>query len=634
MVEELRVYCIRVIAKNVTEVTPLGQLSSRDLAEVCGDLSPDLALTLALSLPLTDLYWLRRARAHYPPPHVALQGMYAVRGEAGAWKTAYMKAYLSRALSSNPPPGQIREGGGGGRGGGVGGLKRHVSQVPLLLQLCGHELTSLTLPSLPQQARKSEGVTGDSATTSPDLPQLLHLLPRLQNLSLRYRDVSEGGFEGRGGGGGRGGESSAGATLQEVAALASALTTATPALTQLRISESCLDDIKVEQLVSGLRSHPALTSLDIRHNSLTSAAIPFLIDLMTSIPLKLLNLQHNDIGVKGTELLSVALARTPCLSLEALLMDLNPLGSAGGIAILKGAAEGGRRGGRGGGGRGEGEGGGESERECDGGVGGGRNGREEGGGGGDGREEEEEGREEGSGGEGRNGREEEEKDGGDGEKNGKEGGGDGGKNGKEEGGEKNGREAEGGRKNGKEEGGEKKGREEESGGKNGREAEDGGKNGREAEGGGGSGGGGCGLKLLSLSGCRLDDSCWPSITAALTHTTSLTYLSLAANVFKQDPPREVVESAKSSGARVLLSNLNGTTYFLGQVSRGRQLAPPFTGLQEHLARLPPLHDPLTQHLGPLPQLHGLHLHPKDFTLEEELRGMCLFTKNANTIINS
>ncbi|KAK3872899.1 hypothetical protein Pcinc_022060 [Petrolisthes cinctipes] len=451
MVEELRVYCIRVIAKNVTEVTPLGHLSTRDLAEVCADLSPDLPLTLALSLPLTDLYWLRRARAHYPPPHVALQG--GTRGSRGM-EDGVHEGVPEPCPLLHPPRSKGRGGVGGGRkeGGGVvgGGWKRHITVVSLL-QLCGQELTSLTLPSLPQQARKSEGVSGESATTSPDLPQLLHLLPRLQVLSLRYRDVSEGGSEGRGGGGGRG-ESSAGATLQEVAALASALTTATPALTQLRISESCLDDVKVEELVSGLRTHPALTSLDLRHNSLTSSSIPFLIDLITSIPLKLLNLQHNDIGVEGTELLSVALARTPYLSLEALLMDLNPLGSAGGVAILKGAAEGGRRGGRGGGGG--------------------------------------------------------------------------------------------------------------------------------------------------------------------------------------DPPKEVVESAKASGARVLLSNLNGTTYFLGQVSRGRQLAPPLTGLQEHLARLPPLHDPLTQHLGPLPQLHGLHLHPKDFTLEEELRGMCLFTKNGNTIINS
>lgn len=92
-----------------------------------------------------------------------------------------------------------------------------------------------------------------------------------------------------------------------------------------------------------------------------------------------------------------------------------------------------------------------------------------------------------------------------------------------------------------------------------------------------------------------------------------------------------VAEGGSCSARVLLSNLNGTTYLLGQVRVGRQLSSHLQALHEQLAA------PLTlaaaqEDLAHYLPLHGLHLRPDDFTIEEELRGMCLFTKNPKNIL--
>ncbi|XP_069956539.1 dynein regulatory complex subunit 5 isoform X2 [Cherax quadricarinatus] len=138
------------------------------------------------------------------------------------------------------------------------------------------------------------------------------------------------------------------------------------------------------------------------------------------------------------------------------------------------------------------------------------------------------------------------------------------------------------------------------------------------------------LKVLSMAGCRLTDVCWPHLTAALTSLPNLRYVSLAANPFTQEPPAEVVEAAEG-GPRVLLTNLDGTTYLLGQVRVARFLPPALRELQDHLEgplTLAATQDDLAHYLS----LHGLRLQPQDFTIEEELRGMCLFNKDPKNIL--
>ncbi|XP_071536167.1 uncharacterized protein [Panulirus ornatus] len=138
------------------------------------------------------------------------------------------------------------------------------------------------------------------------------------------------------------------------------------------------------------------------------------------------------------------------------------------------------------------------------------------------------------------------------------------------------------------------------------------------------------LQVLSLDGCRLTDQCWMPLAAAL---TTLRYVSLAANPFTQEPPAEVVAAAEggSCGARVLLSNLDGTTYLLGRVCAGSHLSPHLQALHEQLA-MPLTPAAAQEDLAHYLPLHGVHLRPDNFTIEEELRGMCLFTKNPKNIL--
>lgn len=67
-------YFLSNLPSTPAEHTQLNGLTQRDLQEVCAGLSVDLPLPIALSLPLDDLYWRRRTQAHFPPPHVSLQG--------------------------------------------------------------------------------------------------------------------------------------------------------------------------------------------------------------------------------------------------------------------------------------------------------------------------------------------------------------------------------------------------------------------------------------------------------------------------------------------------------------------------------------------------------------------------------
>ena len=84
--------------------------------------------------------------------------------------------------------------------------------------------------------------------------------------------------------------------------------------------------------------------------------------------------------------------------------------------------------------------------------------------------------------------------------------------------------------------------------------------------------------------------------------------------------------------RLLLSNLEGNTYLIGRVKGGDSLAPPLLHLQETLqSPLTPAaaREDLAHHLP----LHGVSLKDHYFTLEEELRGMCLFTKEARHVLH-
>ncbi|XP_042243632.1 dynein regulatory complex subunit 5-like isoform X2 [Homarus americanus] len=138
------------------------------------------------------------------------------------------------------------------------------------------------------------------------------------------------------------------------------------------------------------------------------------------------------------------------------------------------------------------------------------------------------------------------------------------------------------------------------------------------------------LRVLSLAGCRLRDQCWMPLAAALTSLPELRYVCLAANPFMQEPPAEVVKAA-ADGARILLTNLDGTTYMMGRVQGGRQLSPSLQALHDQLV-VPLTPTAAQKDLEHYLPLHGLHLYPQDFTIEEELRGMFLFTKDPKNIL--
>uniref|UniRef100_A0A0P4WQP5 Uncharacterized protein n=1 Tax=Scylla olivacea TaxID=85551 RepID=A0A0P4WQP5_SCYOL len=552
-VQELRDYCVHVIARSINEHTQLNGLTQRDLQEVCAGLSVDLPLPIALSLPLDNLYWQRRTQAHFPPPHVSLQSRLNLRkggrggGErahtpagkgGGSGGTKMSSASIPRSGSSGsaaaasthvlshplPPTTVVGRRVAGGRQWRQVYVERYLScvicatqdtkagwrQLSALLQVCGRDVHTLHLPSLaspPPSRGNGEVVEVEPGSLSHlDLFEIISALPNLQELSIRYQSTQEGTELVWG---------AVGASVLDLAALTPALT---PTLTHLKIYESCIDDTRAERLLAGLRGHPNLTCLDLRHNLLTCASAPHLADLLNSCPsLRSLNLHHNNIGSTGGSTLGEALARRPPLPLEALMMDLNPLGSKGGAALLQGAAA--------------------SSSNND--------------------EEVMEGK---------------------------------------------------------------------------------GEKGRR------------GLRVLSLAGCGLGDECWDPLVAAL--TSSLRYVCLAANCFTQEPPKEVLsiverkgrggkenhkkgdkekEAEREEPPRLLLTNLDGSTYLLGSVMGGHSLAPPLLHLREALqSPLTPAaaREDLSHHLP----LHGVCLREKDFFLEEELRGMCLFSKEARQVM--
>lgn len=373
-VQELRDYCVHVIARSINEHTQLNGLTQRDLQEVCAGLSVDLPLPIALSLPLDDLYWRRRTQAHFPPPHVSLQSRLNQRkggrggggerthtpaGKGGSGGTKGSSVSIPRAGSGGstsvasthalsrplPPTTVVGRRDAGGRRWRQVYIERYLScvicatqdtkagwrQLSALLQVCGRDVHTLHLPSLasPPPPRGNEEVVEvePGSLSHLDLFEILSALPNLQELSIRYQNTQEGT------------ELVWGAVGASVLDLAALTPTLTPTLTHLKIYESCIDDTRAERLLSGLRGHPNLTYLDLRHNLLTCASAPHLADLMNSCPsLRSLNLHHNSIGSTGGSTLGEALARRPPLPLEALMMDLNPLGAKGGTALLQGAA--------------------------------------------------------------------------------------------------------------------------------------------------------------------------------------------------------------------------------------------------------------------------------------------------------
>ncbi|XP_050720966.1 uncharacterized protein LOC127000898 [Eriocheir sinensis] len=612
-VQELRCYCLQVITRNINEHSQLSGMTPRDLQDVCAGLSVDLPLHVALSLPLDDLYWRRRTQAHFPPPHVSLTSRLrkkggrreggertnALGGRGGGGAGGGMKTGTSSSPSpaaatvpSRPLPPTTVVGGraAGGRPWRQAYVEGHLSRVvcaaqdtrstwrhlAALLQVCGRDVRRLHLPCLappPTSRSLEEGENEPGSLSHLDLSEVLTATPNIQELSVRYQSTQEGSGLVWGG---------VGASMQDLLALTTALTpSTTPHLTHLRIHESCVDDTRAERFLAAFRAHPNLACLDLRHNLLTCASTPHLADLLTSCPaLTCLNLHHNSIGSVGGATLGAALARRPPVPLKALMLDLNPLGSKGGAALLIGAAKGG-----------------EEEEE----------------------DEEEEGKEE--------KKKEEEGEGG----------------GSEERKERNG----------------SKDEEEEAGAKRKKRRR---KRRRR------------GLRVLSMAGCGLGDECWGPLTEAL--KSALTYVCLAANNFTQDPPEEVIDIVEGGGGggrrggggggggnttntqrpketrknteladededeerghecpRLLLTNLQGSTYLLGRVRGGRTLAPPLHSLREAL-RAPVTPAAAREDLQHYPPLHGVCLREQDFTLEEELTGMCLFTKEARQVLKA
>ncbi|XP_069976778.1 dynein regulatory complex subunit 5 [Penaeus vannamei] len=504
MVSELRVLCIKVITQNINECTPLKSLNARDRSEVCQALSVDLPLHVALALPLDDTYWRRRCNAHCPPPYISLHGRRPrlrrkvvrersltpqtpgrgkgqsptsrgtpttpttptrtsnlppvnVLKEEGGWRRSYLEAFLAKTLSTTPES------------------KRGWKALGPLVKLCAPHVQRLHVASLaPSPPTKEKGGdNADSARGSRDhinLAEVISALPNLKRLSIRFQVVVEGGDLSW---------PDHGASPQDIESLSHAAADTT--ITHLCVYESCLDDERAESLLAGLKKHPALTCVDLRHNTISCISAPHICDVIDSTSLTELYLQHNQIGPKGAKLLGKALAKSPAL--ETLVLDLNPVGGAGGAAVLRGAVEGGR------------------------------------------------------------------------------------------------------------------------------------------------------LKVLSLAGCRLTDECWGPLVQVLTSLPCCRYVCLAANPFSQKPPPDVLSAAEeaTSGARVLLTNLDGTTYLLGYVRGGRRLPSPLQILHDqidHPITVAASQEDIAHYLP----LHGLSLEPWDFTIEEELHGMCLFTKNSANIL--
>ncbi|XP_066974306.1 dynein regulatory complex subunit 5 [Macrobrachium rosenbergii] len=383
MLPELRVLSLKIILQNITEYTPLSKLNSRDLGEVCEALPLDLPLSTALALPLDDSYWKRRTLAHYPPPNLRLkirqqnqrkrtvrdrgdgdsEGKDDSKGEmdggetpgggsrvgssaskrhtptktassnpyaalaAGLppinvircedqWQRAYLEAHLAQAISATSDN------------------KRGWRLLAPLLKLCEPHVTYLHLctlaPATPsKEARRNSANEEQGSLEHLNMYDVLTALSNLEGLSVRYQTVLDGGELCWG---------DHGISVQDASFLSTAVLSSK--ITRLSVYESCLDDDRADVLLRNLKSHKILKELDLQSNFISCAAVPILCDLIASTSLESLCLLHNKIGKKGAKLLGEALAEAP--PLRALAIDLNPLLSEGGVAILDGAAKGGQ----------------------------------------------------------------------------------------------------------------------------------------------------------------------------------------------------------------------------------------------------------------------------------------------------
>ncbi|XP_042884741.1 dynein regulatory complex subunit 5-like [Penaeus japonicus] len=363
MVSELRVLCMKVITQNINENTPLKSLNARDRSEVCQALSVDLPLHVALALPLDDSYWRRRCNTHCPPPYISLHGrrprlrrkvvrersltpQTPGRGKGqsptsrgtpttpttptrtsnlppvnvlkaeGAWRRSYLEAFLAKTISATPES------------------KRGWKVLGPLIKLCASYIQRLHVaslaPSPPSKERGADVTDCDRGTRDHlNLAEVISALPNLKRLSVRFQVVVEGGDLSW---------PDHGASTQDVESLFRAI--ASSNITHLCIYESCLDDERAEGMFPSLKKHPTLTCVDLRHNLISCTSAPHICDVIASTSITELYLQHNQIGLNGAKLLGKTLSKSPAL--ETLVLDLNPVGGAGGAAILRGAVEGGK----------------------------------------------------------------------------------------------------------------------------------------------------------------------------------------------------------------------------------------------------------------------------------------------------
>ncbi|XP_068217839.1 dynein regulatory complex subunit 5-like [Palaemon carinicauda] len=232
------------------------------------------------------------------------------------WQKAYLETHLAQAISATSDN------------------KRGWRLLAPLLKLCENHVKYLHLSSLApatpsKEARRDSANEEQGSLEHLNMYDVLTALPNLEGLSIRYQTVVEGGDLCWG---------DHGISVQDASFLSAAVLSGK--ITRLCVYESCLDDDRTDVLLRNLKSHETLKELDLQSNFISCASLPVLCDLITSTSLQSLCLLHNRIGSKGAKILGEALAKAP--SLRSLVIDLNPLLSEGGIAILDGAAKGGQ----------------------------------------------------------------------------------------------------------------------------------------------------------------------------------------------------------------------------------------------------------------------------------------------------
>ncbi|KAL7751420.1 hypothetical protein RI367_003280 [Sorochytrium milnesiophthora] len=295
VVESLTEICLRVVVDNFERNANLSKLPDKHRLWVLSQVSIDLPIKIAATLIHDDVYWQRRANAHFKNNDT--------RNHGGSWRQLYFEKLVQSEIEKHVPSPEadlrLRE----------------------LLKLTHKCVQQLQLQEL-QCANTVDRKPIDPNPDHIDIDMVVGALPRLTQLSCAYRLKEIGmNFEWH----------LFGMTEHDCQSLARALRRGQ--LQKLSVRQSGADDGKVKLLCDAIvaAGKQALGSLDLSYNKLGEKCGLALASIVPQ--LTVLNLANNNIGEASAAYIAKALLDPAC-RLADLSLRLNPLGDRGGAAIL------------------------------------------------------------------------------------------------------------------------------------------------------------------------------------------------------------------------------------------------------------------------------------------------------------